>query len=233
MPNCYQCTVLSSSYEPLAIGVCTRCNNLACAGHGGRPFSVRRFRCSDCCVGIYTKSCGGGGGDGGGGGRGDPVPPAPRPRRWRTRASRPPQARVRQHRRLRSPASPSGPCIRKLPATDPTRRSPQVRPATVRSPTRRRDARAELPPTGGRRPGSTDPADLVDEQFFSDTFRPILEERGGRDELTRSSIEEIISRIRGWLDGRPHPLDGRDLPGQWTKPIWLGERSDGQVSSTS
>ena len=67
MPNCYPCTVAITYHDPDAIGVCVICNNLACAGHGGRVLGVPQFKCGTCITGICTISSGG------------PNPPPPPP----------------------------------------------------------------------------------------------------------------------------------------------------------
>jgi len=221
VPNCYGCTVGILHGDPLAIGVCVQCNNLACAGHGGRILGVSQFKCGSCVSGACTISSGGPKPPPppGGGGLGIPGPP---------------------HGPAGGPGDGAGVVFRtsfefeiQMPtlarASEQQRR--QIQPAAMREALRQlfrllRDEDAARDNFLQRAVAElAQPVlDHVTRQVQqSDALGPVLNERGGIDALAEASSWGIISRVSQWISD--------DLAG-WMAQIhtpvdetlWLGER---------
>ncbi len=218
MPNCYPCTVGITYHDPEAIGVCSICNNLACAGHGGRLLGVPQFKCGTCITGICTISSGG---------QNPPRPPPP----GGLPVNNP-----------QPPDQPGGQGVRFTSSLDFEIQLPLL--ARVSARWRREIFRESLyeslrrlfalllDDNGARdefltraRETLHEPVEVrAQEQMAqSDRLGLVFEERGGLDALTNTGIQNIIARVQQWfVDGLPDWMARIHEPVDQT--VWIGER---------
>jgi hypothetical protein len=238
MAGCYECTI-GVAHNGSAIGVCGRCQSLACAGHGGKPRQQPRFRCCSCITGLLTTSSGGppgtgpgGGPPGGGTGPGGPSSPGtgggPGPvggpggpdLGFPTAEGTPDvafQSTLDFELQLPAVASASE-AWRRAILPDSVRRAVQQL-FRLRQDESERAEFCEVIAGELEEPVR----DQVRRQIaYSGEMHRLFEERGGENVLIEAGINEIVVRIRSWLDSE---LDGwmMSIHDQLDETVWLGE----------
>lgn len=244
MTNCFECAI-GVAHNADSIGVCMRCNSLACANHGGKPRGQPRFMCSGCIIGLLTTSAGGspppppgpgggpsGGGPGPSGGPGGGSPLGPSPGGSSSGPSSGGEAAA--HSGVVSPATFTSTLdfelqLPNLAAASEDRRR-FIRSDALKETLRRlfrlkddEESRADFLVRASEEVEEPVRDQVARQLRFSGGLRDIFEdERGGLDGMTTAGVGEIISRVGDWIR--------TDMP-SWMASIhpdldetaWLGE----------
>jgi hypothetical protein len=232
VPNCFECTI-GVDQQLEAIGVCMVCNSLGCAKHGGKPRGQPRFECAGCHVGLLTISAGGPPPPPGPGGStpsgGSPLPGPGGGDAMSGTAQTGPAPGSAETGGFTSTLDFEMQLPEVAAASESWRRA--VSPDSLRESVRRlfrllQDEDSAIGDFLGQAEDELrEPLrDQVQRQLRrSDAQREVFDERGGLDALTNTGLDEILNRLRRWLENDLEAWMARIHP-TLDETVWLGER---------